>query len=114
MPKFSYQQFKSTYESSRSGRSKQTKEEYKVENNQSRYWNQAFRNNEYKTKNQKAENKTKTKKITTTTTKPKKSRVGSLKKSEDIHISTQAKLTKIWRNCIQINKIRYEKGDITT
>jgi hypothetical protein len=37
LSKFSHQQFKSIYESSRSGRSKQTKEEYKVENNQSRY-----------------------------------------------------------------------------
>ena len=51
---------------------------------------------------------------TTTTTKRNKSRAGSLQKSEDIHISTQAKLTKIWKNYIQINKIRYEKGDITT
>lgn len=50
----------------------------------------------------------------TTTTKRNKSRAGSLQKSEDIHTPTQAKLTKIWKNCIQINKIRYEKGDITT
>jgi hypothetical protein len=51
---------------------------------------------------------------TTTTTKRNKSRAGSLQKSEDIYTPTQAKLTKIWKNCIQINKIRYEKGDITT
>lgn len=50
----------------------------------------------------------------TTTTKRNKSRAGSLQKSEDIYTPTQAKLTKIWKNCIQINKIRYEKGDITT
>ena len=43
----------------------------------------------------------------TTTTKRNKSRAGSLQKSEDIHTPTQAKLAKI-------NKIRYEKGDITT
>jgi hypothetical protein len=44
----------------------------------------------------------------------KKPIAGSLKKSEDTHKITQAKLTKIWRNCIQINKIKIENGDITT
>ena len=64
---------------------------------------------------QRSNNRKQKQKITiTTTTKRNKSRAGSLQKSEDIHTPNQAKLAKIWKNYIQINKIRYEKGDITT
>ena len=73
-----------------------------TENKESHYWNQAVGNKDYNTKNQ--QNKTK----------QNKSRAGSLKKTQDIHTPTQGKLTKIWRNYIQSNKIRNEKGDITT
>ena len=73
-----------------------------TENKESHYWNQAVGNKDYNTKNQ--QNKTK----------QNKSRAGSLKKTKDIHTPTHGKLTKIWRNYIQSNKIRNEKGDITT
>jgi hypothetical protein len=43
-----------------------------------------------------------------------KSRAASLKKTQVIHTHTQGKLNKIRRNYLQSNKIRNEKGDITT
>ena len=88
---------------------KQTKEKCKTENKQSHYWNQAVRNKEYNTKNQQSKIKQTKQNIKTNN-----SRAASLKKSQDIHTPTQGKLTKIWRNCIQSNKIRNEKGGITT
>jgi hypothetical protein len=81
-----------------------------TENKQSHYWNQAVGNKDYNAKNQ--QNKTKQNK--TKQNRTNKSRAGSLKKTQDIHTPSQGKLTKIWRNYIQSNKIRNEKGDITT